>query len=76
MRAEPKQGRRVSISTLARFLSPAFAISFGIVMGTQGPAYSLESNTVKAPVISVSTTQSDINPAKPKAPQDRFPKKD
>jgi RHS repeat-associated protein len=75
MRAENKggRGRRVFVSTLARWVSPVFAIAIGFYLGAQGPAYSqIESHKISAPTFSGSSSHPSSNsnaPLIPKAPK-------
>jgi hypothetical protein len=70
MRASKKDGtgRPVFVSTIARLISPALAIAFGLYMGTQEPAYSqIESTRVAAP------TASATAPATPSPSTEKYP---
>jgi RHS repeat-associated protein len=74
MRAE-RDGRRHSRLhfTIARLISPAFAIAIGFYLGAQGPAYSqIESRQVSPPTASV-TTQSALSLSTEKYPVPKAP---
>jgi YD repeat-containing protein len=75
MRASKKDGtgRPVFVSTVARLISPALAIAFGLYMGMQGPAYSqIESTKVAAPTASA-TAPSAPSPSAQKYPTPKAP---